>query len=187
MRIDFKWTPLPLLAVLVGACSALSNPDDRAVAPRGDGASMGALESDDPPRGSPWRPPPVFAPFCQTPGRTFPDCGADAGLGIDAGLGGDAGIDAGVGTDAGSDAGSCEAAGLTFPAGSDVPSGDDCNTCGCDDGRLICTERACDPVFCALFIEASDGVCTRFPLDPCITQDPDCTGTPGTTEPDLLP
>jgi hypothetical protein len=72
------------------------------------------------------------------------------------------------------DGGSCEAAGQTFPNGSAVPSGDDCNSCGCNDGSVICTLAACDPVFCALFVEESDGVCSRFPNDPCISQDPDC-------------
>jgi hypothetical protein len=69
---------------------------------------------------------------------------------------------------------SCEAAGQTFPDGSAVPSGDSCNTCGCNDGSIACTEIGCEPVVCALFVEESDGVCSRFPLDPCISQDPDC-------------
>src|SRR5690606_29022472 len=69
---------------------------------------------------------------------------------------------------------SCEAAGQTFPDGSAVPSGDSCNTCACNDGSIACTEIGCEPVFCALFVEEPDGVCSRFPLDPCISQDPDC-------------
>jgi len=32
-----------------------------------------------------------------------------------------------------------------------------------------------DPVVCALFIEESDGVCSRSPDDPCKAQDPDCS------------
>lgn len=72
---------------------------------------------------------------------------------------------------------SCEAAGQTFPDGSGVPSGDSCNTCSCSDGSLICTLALCEPVFCALFVEQPDGVCSRFSLDPCISQDPDCTAT----------
>ena len=47
--------------------------------------------------------------------------------------------------------------------------------CGCNDGKVLCTAVACPPVVCALFLEQPDGVCRRFPLDPCITQDPDCT------------
>jgi hypothetical protein len=68
----------------------------------------------------------------------------------------------------------CDVAGQTFPSGAEVPSGDSCNTCGCDDGSVSCTESSCDPVFCAEFVEDADGVCARFPLDPCIAQDPDC-------------
>jgi len=68
----------------------------------------------------------------------------------------------------------CEAAGQTFPDGSAVPSGDSCNSCACNDGLVICTLVACEPVFCAAFVENPDGVCSRFPLDPCISQDPDC-------------
>lgn len=73
---------------------------------------------------------------------------------------------------------SCEEGGQTFPDGSEVPSGDSCNSCGCNDGSVICTLALCEPVFCALFVEEPDGVCSRFPLDPCISQDPDCTVAP---------
>lgn len=69
---------------------------------------------------------------------------------------------------------SCEAAGQIFPDGSAVPSGDSCNSCGCNDGSVVCTLALCEEVACALFIEESDGVCSRFPLDPCKSQDPDC-------------
>jgi len=75
----------------------------------------------------------------------------------------------------------CDAGGQTFPHEAEVPSGDSCNRCSCDDGSVSCTELACDPVFCAEFIEEPDGVCSRFPLDPCIAQDPDCSSAP--TEP----
>jgi hypothetical protein len=68
----------------------------------------------------------------------------------------------------------CTAAGQGFPDGAEVPSGDSCNTCSCDAGSVICTEIACDPVFCAEFVEDPDGICARFPLDPCGFQDPDC-------------
>jgi kielin/chordin-like protein len=78
---------------------------------------------------------------------------------------------------------SCDAGGQTFPHGAEVPSGDSCNTCGCDDGSVSCTEIACDPVFCAEFVEEPDGVCSRFPLDPCIAQDPECVSAPEPTEP----
>jgi hypothetical protein len=77
----------------------------------------------------------------------------------------------------------CEVAGQTFPDGSGVPSGDSCNSCGCNDGSVICTAVACEPVFCALFVEESDGVCSRFPLDPCKSQDPDCVEPLAPTEP----
>jgi hypothetical protein len=81
------------------------------------------------------------------------------------------------------DAGSCVAAGQTFPNGSEVPSGDSCNSCGCTDGSVSCTLALCEPVFCALFVEESDGVCSRFPLDPCISQDPDCLEPSVPTDP----
>jgi hypothetical protein len=79
--------------------------------------------------------------------------------------------------------GSCVAAGQTFPNGSAVPSGDSCNSCGCTDGEITCTDVACEPVACALFIEESDGVCSRFPLDPCKSQDPDCIEPPVPADP----
>jgi hypothetical protein len=72
-------------------------------------------------------------------------------------------------------AASCEAGGQSFPSGSEVPSGDSCNSCNCNDGTLACTRALCEPEVCAAFIEAPDGVCSRFPLDPCISQDPDCS------------
>jgi hypothetical protein len=77
----------------------------------------------------------------------------------------------------------CDVAGQSFLEGTEVPSGDSCNTCGCDAGEVICTEIACDPVFCAEFVEEPDGVCARFPLDPCSFQDPDCAAAPPSTEP----
>ena len=77
---------------------------------------------------------------------------------------------------------SCEVAGQAFPDGSAVPSGDSCNTCACNDGSVICTLALCEPSVCAAFIEESDGVCSRFPLDPCISQDPDCVPDAGACE-----
>jgi len=77
---------------------------------------------------------------------------------------------------------SCVVAGQTFPDGSAVPSGDSCNTCACNDGSVICTLALCEPSVCAAFIEESDGVCSRFPLDPCIAQDPDCVPDAGECE-----
>jgi hypothetical protein len=82
----------------------------------------------------------------------------------------------------GSANGSCETAGQSFPNRSEIPSGDTCNSCGCYDGTVICTELACEPVFCAELVEESDGVCSRFPLDPCISQDPDCGSGAGACE-----
>jgi hypothetical protein len=74
--------------------------------------------------------------------------------------------------------GACEVAGEVFPDGSEVPSGDECNTCTCTDGNVGCTRAICGPSICALFIEVPDGICSRFPLDPCISQDPDCSPSP---------
>ena len=57
----------------------------------------------------------------------------------------------------------------------------------CPDGQVPSIENGCwsdcvakelcveEPVLCADFIEVSDGVCSRAPEDPCISQDPDCT------------
>jgi len=72
------------------------------------------------------------------------------------------------------DGASCEAGGKTFPDGSTVPSGDSCNTCFCVDGTVLCQTIGCPPVECAPDVEDPDGVCRRFPLDPCKFQDPDC-------------
>lgn len=69
---------------------------------------------------------------------------------------------------------SCEVAGQTFPDGSTVPSGDCGNTCFCVDGSVLCQTAGCPPVQCAQYVEEPDGVCRRFPLDPCKFQDPDC-------------
>lgn len=106
-----------------------------------------------------------------------PDCGPGADSGGDAGTNSDAG--AGTGTAVGS----CEVAGQIFPDESEVPSGDDCNTCSCNDGSVACTERACDLVFCAEFVEEPDALCARFPLDPCMSQDPDCVSSGSTSAP----
>lgn len=40
----------------------------------------------------------------------------------------------------------------------------DCTPTAGDDGGVVC----------ALFIEQANGVCSRAPTDPCISQDPDC-------------
>ena len=79
--------------------------------------------------------------------------------------------------------GSCEVAGETFPDGSAVPSGDSCNSCSCSEGGVLCTLALCEPVVCALFVEAPDGECSRFPLDPCRLQDPDCAEPSEPTDP----
>lgn len=41
------------------------------------------------------------------------------------------------------DLGSCEADGVTYAHGEDYYDG--CNTCGCNYGEWICTEKACEP------------------------------------------
>jgi hypothetical protein len=108
-----------------------------------------------------------------------PDCGTSADAG--ACKPGEQGPD--CGTDVEVDAGSCQAAAQTFQAGSTVPSGDACNTCACNQGSVTCTDRTSEPVFCALFVEAPDGTCSRFQLDPCISQDPDCVSPEASVEP----
>lgn len=207
MRIDFKGTPRTLLALLLAACSSLAAPDDLAAPPGDDPSRLAPDPANDDSRIL-RRPPPPGA-SCSASGQTLPSGGrcnrctcddgsipcsapldpfcADRGAGTDAGAGieTDAGTGEGPGAapDAGPDPVTCDGAGQSFPTGSDIPSGDDCNTCACDEGSITCTERACDPVFCASFVEAPDGICARFPLDPCMSQDPDCLGAAGATEP----
>jgi hypothetical protein len=40
---------------------------------------------------------------------------------------------------------------------------------------------ACEPVACAAYIEAPDGICSRPANDPCISQDPDCLSAAGSS------
>jgi hypothetical protein len=169
MRIDFRYAPLPLLMLFVAACSGSVDGESAPLEPTTPGASTFALDS------------------------------ADA---VDEGAAVDAEVDKGRRRDRQAEARrhrggrghhhhhgggeppppppepgqSCEAAGQTFADGSGVPSGDSCNTCSCADGSVLCTLALCEPVVCALFVEQADGVCSRFPLDPCISQDPDCVG-----------
>jgi hypothetical protein len=227
MRIDFKRTPSPLLALLVVACTrlactSLADPDDRAVTPPQAGPSMPVPEPDhdaDTPSGDPGPQRPPSRRSCEAAGQIFLDtysvpsadacksCRCSDGLVLctEADCEPDVcapdvespdGVcsrppldpclfqDPDCGTGA---AATCDVAGQTFADGSDIPSGDDCNSCACDDGGVSCSDSPCDPVFCALFVEESDGVCARFPLDPCASQDPDCGAgaVPGVTSCDV--
>jgi hypothetical protein len=164
MRIDFKYASLPLLAALVVGCSGSADPDPAQSAPASEGESVFALDSAD--------------------GMDVDKVGTREGAPEarrrrhhhhHGGGSGQQPTPPPVGK-------SCEVAGQTFPDGSAVPSGDSCNGCGCNDGSVLCTAVACEPVVCALFVELSDGVCSRFPLDPCISQDPDCLPDAGSCE-----
>jgi len=186
MRIELRQTPLLLLvALVVPACTDIPAPRDRTGAPGGE--SMQPLEPDEQEPGNGGNPPitnpppnpsvPVPTPPpdpCLTRGTGCTDDDADAGTGGDGGANADAGAPVGR---------SCEAGGQSFADGAEVPSGDSCNSCSCTDGDVTCTEAACDPVFCAEFVEESDAVCSRFPLDPCSFQDPDCESVAQPTEP----
>lgn len=45
-----------------------------------------------------------------------------------------------------------------------------------------CVDKSeCAPVACLAYVEESDGVCSRDPNDPCISQDPDCSRQDGGT------
>jgi hypothetical protein len=227
MRIDLRWTPLPLLALLAAGCVDIPDPKPQMDAPPDDGDSMppddpddgrGDDPSDDNPSGDP---PPVVSLSCVVAGQTFPDgsavpssdscnsclcndgdvvctdinCepqGCDLYLEQPDGVCSRPADDPCITQDPDCtdpipepepEEPACEAAGQSFPAGAEVPSGDSCNTCSCDAGNVVCTEIACDPVFCAEFVEEPDGVCARFPLDPCGFQDPECAVAPDTTEP----
>jgi hypothetical protein len=154
MRNALSHAPLPLLTMLFLACSGSPDPD---LLPAQDEEAEFAFSSTD--------------AAAVDKGRPHPG-GSDGGSHRRHGRHHHGG---GGGQPPAPPAGqSCEAAGQTFPDGSGVPSGDSCNSCGCNDGSVICTLALCEPVFCALFVEEPDGVCSRFPLDPCISQDPDC-------------
>jgi hypothetical protein len=163
MTIALKFTPLPLLAVFVAACSGSADSETPPPPAASEAGSVFALESAD---------------GVDKDNAVIARSRASFGRGRHGGRGHHGGHHPEP-PPAGE---SCEAAGQTFPDGSAVPSGDTCNSCGCNDGSVFCTEVACEPVFCALFVEESDGVCSRFPLDPCISQDPDCSSNAGSCE-----
>jgi len=39
---------------------------------------------------------------------------------------------------------SCQYNGKTYKSGDSFPAEDGCNTCGCEDGEVMCTLMACD-------------------------------------------
>jgi hypothetical protein len=50
----------------------------------------------------------------------------------------------------------CVVDGVVYPDGSAVPSSDSCNTCGCNDGQVVCTLMACpEPTVCGGLTGAS--------------------------------
>ena len=59
-----------------------------------------------------------------------------------------------------------------------------CDTFCNDADSTDCATNDGGEVVCALFIEESNGYCSRRPDDPCISQDPDCASDdPGSTPP----
>jgi hypothetical protein len=85
----------------------------------------------------------VYAPVCGCDGQTYANsCVASrAGSGV---------LHAGPCTGVGR---SCVVNGVTYPDGSsNIPAGDGCNVCGCSDGVLGCTKKACPaPRLCGGF------------------------------------
>ena len=197
LRVN-SWRP-PLFALLAAACSNVPEPgagtpppDDEQMSTPPDGTGGSSA-------GGPSSPPSVARPcdiagLAYAHGSSIPaadSCNTclcyDGSIVCTAVNCAPPSADAGMEADA--DAGApvialpCEVAGQSFADGDEVPSGDDCNTCTCGDGRVACSELVCNPVFCAEFVEEPDAVCSRFPLDPCIAQDPDCGGVALPAEP----
>jgi len=76
----------------------------------------------------------LYQPVCGCDGKTYSNtCSAAlAGSGVQ-----QSGACAGSGR-------SCVVGQVTYPDGSaNIPSSDGCNTCGCTNGMLVCTQRAC--------------------------------------------
>jgi hypothetical protein len=82
----------------------------------------------------------VYAPVCACDGQTYASAcmASQAGSGI---------LHAGPCSGSGR---SCVVGGVTYPDGSgNIPASDGCNICGCSDGLLACTKKACPmPQFC---------------------------------------
>jgi len=117
-----------------------------------------------------------------------PSAGRGAGVGQSGGAGVDVGPTAGrggSGAGSGSRAGTgggdaCTRDGETFADGqTGIPSPDGCNTCGCENGQLTCTERGCAPDLC-LVARRLDRCCPVYEAvrqsaladDPCLVADP---------------
>ncbi len=76
----------------------------------------------------------IYAPVCGCDGQTYASActAAQAGNGV---------LHAGPCSGSGR---SCVVGGVTYPDGaSTIPAGDGCNICGCSDGMLSCTKKAC--------------------------------------------
>jgi len=78
----------------------------------------------------------IYAPVCACDGQTYASScmAAQAGSGV---------LHAGPCSGSGR---SCVVGGVTYPDGAgNIPAGDGCNICGCTDGMLACTKKACPP------------------------------------------
>ena len=85
--------------------------------------------------------------------------------------------------------GSCEVNGVVYPSGSsDIDDPGSCNTCGCEDGQLLCTDIACpEPgeagtvygTTCSQCGLAGGCAVTRTGCLPSCEDESDCLQTPG--------
>ncbi len=102
-------------------------------------------------------------------GGSFESGGGDSGSGGQAGGtgGGGAGrggsASAGKGGSAGGGTTNCEFDGNTYADGDSFPAGDDCNTCSCASGEVICTQKACSDacIYDGMLYQVGDS----FPAD----------------------
>jgi hypothetical protein len=106
----------------------------------GEGSYCGAADAQSVCKPRPSACDTVYAPVCGCDAKTYGNAcaAAEAGSGV---------LHAGPCSGAGH---SCVVGGVTYADGTvNIPASDGCNTCGCSDGKLICTLKQCmRPGFC---------------------------------------